>query len=111
MVTLWSLRLAAHLAVRVAGHHPVEDGRYRKLRQAWAPNVEPKLLGFFAAQGLLVAVLSVPFLIACLDPTPALRLSRLNTRPARAPVNASTPPSRSAPHDSGSVWVAKPFTV
>ena len=35
-------------------------------------------------------------------------LSRLNTRPARAPVNASTPPSQAAPHDSGSVWVASP---
>jgi len=35
-------------------------------------------------------------------------LSRLNTRPARAPVNASTPPSQAAPHDSGSVWVANP---
>src|SRR5215469_1326133 len=28
-------------------------------------------------------------------------LSRLYTRPARSPVNASTPPSRAAPHDSG----------
>src|SRR5580693_2269809 len=28
-------------------------------------------------------------------------ISRLNTRPVRPPVNASTPPSRAAPHDSG----------
>src|SRR6267143_707897 len=28
-------------------------------------------------------------------------LTRLNTRPARSPVNASTPPLRAAPHDSG----------
>ncbi len=35
-------------------------------------------------------------------------LSRLNTRPAPSPVNASTPPSRAAPHDSGPVWVANP---
>ena len=35
-------------------------------------------------------------------------LSRLNTRPARTPVNASTPPSRATPHDSGPVWVANP---
>src|SRR6266481_7743526 len=34
------------------------------------------------------------------------RLTRLNTRPARSPVNASTPPSRAAPHDSGPMWVA-----
>src|SRR5580693_2250202 len=35
-------------------------------------------------------------------------LTRLNTRPARAPVNASTLPSRAAPHDSGPMWVANP---
>src|SRR5262249_5686171 len=33
-------------------------------------------------------------------------LSRLNTRPARSPVNASTLPLREAPHDSGPSWVA-----
>src|SRR5438094_4438013 len=37
-------------------------------------------------------------------------LSRLNTRPARSPVNASTPPSRAAPHDSGPMWVAIPLS-
>ncbi len=33
-------------------------------------------------------------------------LTRLNTRPARSPVNASTPLLRAAPHDSGPIWVA-----
>jgi len=33
-------------------------------------------------------------------------LTRLNTRPARSPVNASTLPLRAAPHDLGSMWVA-----
>src|SRR6266481_7609725 len=33
-------------------------------------------------------------------------LTRLNTRPARFLVNASMPPSRAAPHDSGPMWVA-----
>src|SRR5215467_6084168 len=33
-------------------------------------------------------------------------LSRLDTRPARSPVNASALPSRAAPHDSGPMWVA-----
>src|SRR5947209_18023089 len=37
-------------------------------------------------------------------------LSRLNTRPARAPVNASAIPSRESPHDSGPLWVASPST-
>jgi hypothetical protein len=34
-------------------------------------------------------------------------LTRLNTRPARSLVNASTPPSRAAPHDSGPMWVGR----
>src|SRR5215469_693877 len=37
-------------------------------------------------------------------------LTRLNTRPARSPVNASTPPLRAAPHDSGPMWVAEPLS-
>src|SRR6266568_3472833 len=37
-------------------------------------------------------------------------LTRLNTRPAPSPVNASTPPSRAAPHDSGPLWFASPST-
>ena len=36
-------------------------------------------------------------------------LTRLNTRPARSPVNASTLPLRAAPHDSGPMWVAIPL--
>src|SRR6516164_1113744 len=35
-------------------------------------------------------------------------LTRLNTRPARSPVHASTPPLRAAPQDSGPGWVANP---
>jgi len=37
-------------------------------------------------------------------------ISRLNTRPTCAPVNASEMPSRASPHDSGSSWVASPST-
>jgi hypothetical protein len=36
-------------------------------------------------------------------------LTRLNTRPAQSPVNASTSPLQVTPHDSGSVWVANPL--
>src|SRR5271167_1746827 len=46
------------------------------------------------------------------SPTPSASrseiLSRLNTRPIRSPVNASTPPLREPPHDSGPMWVASP---
>jgi hypothetical protein len=37
-------------------------------------------------------------------------LSRLNTRPVRTPVNASTMPLRTSPHDSGPLWAANPLT-
>ena len=37
-----------------------------------------------------------------------IRLSRLDTRPVRSPVNASPPPLRASAHDSGSAWVAGP---
>jgi hypothetical protein len=37
-------------------------------------------------------------------------LSRLNTRPARSPVNASPLPSRATTHDSGPLWAANPST-
>src|SRR4029077_16870992 len=36
--------------------------------------------------------------------------TRLKTRPPRSPINASTPPSRAAPHDSGPMWVANPLS-
>jgi hypothetical protein len=35
-------------------------------------------------------------------------ISRLNTRPACAPVNASPEPLQAPAHDSGPVWLAKP---
>ena len=41
---------------------------------------------------------------------PGEEFSRLNTRPARTPVNASATPSRAPPHDSGPLWPAKPST-
>jgi hypothetical protein len=37
-------------------------------------------------------------------------LTRLNTRSARSPVNASTPLLRVTPHDSGPMWVATPLS-
>jgi hypothetical protein len=41
-------------------------------------------------------------------PFGGLPISRFNTRPARTPVNASSPSLRIATHDSGPVWLARP---
>lgn len=66
MVTLWSLRLAWHLLVRIASHHPQEDGRYLQLRQEWADGLKRRFF-FFQFQAALNIVLSVPFVLACVD--------------------------------------------
>jgi steroid 5-alpha reductase family enzyme len=72
MVSLWSLRLAGHLYGRVASLHPIEEGRYVELRREWAVHLNRRFFLFFQAQGLLAALLSLPFLLASLDPRPNL---------------------------------------
>jgi steroid 5-alpha reductase family enzyme len=67
---VWSLRLGTHILRRVWRHHPQEDARYRSFRAKWPRPV--MFLGFFELQAALIAVLSVPFLLACANPNPAL---------------------------------------
>jgi len=73
MAVMWSTRLGTHLFIRVMGHHPVEDGRYVQLRQDWAGNFAAKMFGFFQMQAVSVVLLGAAFLLACLNPAPALR--------------------------------------
>lgn len=74
MVALWSLRLAWHLGRRVIG--APEEGRYVELRRKWGAAGEAALNGrmfrFFMLQAALNVSLSLPLLIACLDPDPSL---------------------------------------
>ena len=72
LVALWSLRLATHLARRIAALHPVEEGRYLELRRQWKDDVNGRFFRFFLLQGALNAGLSLPFLFACSNPDPAL---------------------------------------
>jgi steroid 5-alpha reductase family enzyme len=66
MASFWGLRLAAYLLLaRVVGHP--EEGRYVQLRKEWRNNLALRFLFFFEFQALLVAVLSLPFLLACLN--------------------------------------------
>jgi steroid 5-alpha reductase family enzyme len=69
MVVLWSLRLAIHLLVRVASHHPVEDVRYARLREEWGGRADFKMFRFFQLQGALQVVLSLPVAIIDRDAT------------------------------------------
>lgn len=68
----WSVRLGTHLAIRVIGHHPTEDTRYRQLRIDWAAHFTAKMFAFFQMQALSVVVLGAAFLLVALNRAPAL---------------------------------------
>jgi len=72
LALVWSLRLGTHLYVRVMGHHPVEDGRYVALRTRWAANFAAEMFKFFQMQAVSVVLLGAAFLVASLNPRPAL---------------------------------------
>jgi len=72
MVGLWSVRLGTHVCVRVVGHHPLEDVRYSEMRGTWKRNFPLQVLFFYQIQAVLVAALSIPFLIACMNSQPGM---------------------------------------
>ena len=72
MVTIWAARLGTYLAIRVAKHHPEEDGRYAALRQQFPNHTWAMFFGFFEAQGVLIALLSVPFVLVFINGAPGL---------------------------------------
>jgi steroid 5-alpha reductase family enzyme len=69
MVTVWSGRLAWHLYQRYLVSP--EDARYRQIRARWGErNSDFKFLILFVFQGVLVVVLSLPFLLVSCCPNP-----------------------------------------
>ncbi len=74
MALLWSLRLGTYLFFRVKRHHPHEDVRYQVLRQNWSSHLARNFFVFFQAQAVLIVLLSVPVLLASLNPVPQLGL-------------------------------------
>lgn len=75
MYGIWSTRLAIHLTRRIVGEP--EEGRYVQLRKDWGAsgNVDVRFLAFFQFQALLNIVLSIPMLIAVMDPAPVQHMS------------------------------------
>ena len=67
---LWSVRLAAHLVARNRGRP--EDGRYRRLREAWGAAAQAKLFRFFQFQAVAAVLLSLPMLSAMMSGAPAV---------------------------------------
>jgi steroid 5-alpha reductase family enzyme len=63
---LWGARLGAHLWRRVRAEP--EDGRYRQLRLHWAAD-QRRWFGLFQFQAWLIALFSMPFVIAAGNPT------------------------------------------
>ena len=67
----WSFRLAGYLALRMKGQP--EDSRYAAARESWGAKADLYMLGFFALQAVIAAVLSIPFLvIATMDNAPSI---------------------------------------
>ncbi len=71
LVALWSLGLAGHLAVRVAGSS--EDPRYKVLRENWAPRFQSRLFGFLEIQAAVSILLALSILLAARNPSPHVR--------------------------------------
>ncbi|MEO6568707.1 MAG: DUF1295 domain-containing protein [Opitutaceae bacterium] len=77
MAAVWSMRLGTHLWIRIAQHHPVEDGRYHQLRQDWGRNFASKMFGFFQMQAASVVALGIAFLVTSLNPRPTFHFLEL----------------------------------
>jgi len=67
----WSVRLGTYILLRVLRHHPAEDPRYETLRRRW-PGAGMFLV-FFELQAVLVALFSLPFLLAAFNQSPHLQ--------------------------------------
>lgn len=64
MVTIWGLRLAWQLFQRMIISN--EDPRYQAIRKSWGTdNADFKFFMMFIFQGVLVVLLSLPFLLVC----------------------------------------------
>lgn len=70
----WSLRLGTYLLLRIKSHHPHEDVRYQVLRKKWQGHLGSRFFAFFQAQAVLIVLLSIPVLLAFLNPAPTLSL-------------------------------------
>ncbi|MCX5741319.1 MAG: DUF1295 domain-containing protein [Proteobacteria bacterium] len=62
MVIAWSVRLSGYLLARGVVTKP-EEGRYAELRRRWSPHADRAFFVFFQAQALLVAVLTLAFVV------------------------------------------------
>ncbi len=62
MVLVWGVRLGTHLRQRVGSER--EDGRYRRMRDAWGDNTQRNMFVFFQIQALWAVMFALPMLAA-----------------------------------------------
>lgn len=72
MVLIWSMRLGIYLLIRVGSHLQVEEGRYKRLREEWAPNADKRFFSFFQAQALSNIYLATPFFLIAFNTKPQI---------------------------------------
>lgn len=73
LVTVWSLRLGTHLALRIFKDLRHEDGRYLKMRKEWAKELNFKMFQFYMLQALVLSILYTPFISSILHTDKTLR--------------------------------------
>ncbi len=71
----WSFRLAIYLGARIRGRP--EDRRYAALRKDWGESASSKFFRFYEFQAATVVILSLPVLVAMLNPAPRPLLDAL----------------------------------
>jgi steroid 5-alpha reductase family enzyme len=74
MVLIWSMRLGIYLLIRVGSHLQVEEGRYKRLREEWAPNPDRKFFFFFQSQALSNIYLAIPFFLIAFNKKPEMSI-------------------------------------
>lgn len=70
-VLIWSIRLGTHLLIRNTTHDH-EDTRYAKLRKEYGQQENFRMWVFFMYQAISNVILTIPFLVICIDPSPEL---------------------------------------
>jgi steroid 5-alpha reductase family enzyme len=70
LVGAWAFRLAGYIVLRHRGSE--EDGRYQEIRANWKDEAHRFFFFFYQAQGLLAALLSLPFLLIAFDESPSI---------------------------------------
>ncbi len=72
MVFIAGLRLGTYLLIRVTKHLDDEEGRYKKIREEWAPKPDRKFFWFFQMQAASNVFLAIPFFIITANTNPEL---------------------------------------